>query len=54
MEAYSPRKWLSFINQENEEIKDADFWNIEGKLMEIGLFSVVWFFKKLSLERLNC
>ena len=40
METYSPRKWLSFIDNENEEITKIDF----NKFKENLLLSVVLFF----------
>ena len=40
METYSPRKWLSFIDNENEEITKIDF----NKFKENLLLSVVFFF----------
>ena len=40
METYSPRKWLSFRDIENEEITKIDF----NKFKENLLLSVVLFF----------
>ena len=49
METYSPRKWLSFINQENQEITKIGI--NKGNLMPAESFSVVLF---LRLNRYIC
>ena len=47
METYSPSKLLSFINQENEEIK-IDSSQISGKLVTVELLSAVLHLKVVS------
>ena len=39
METYFPRKWVSFKNQENEEIAKTDLYQIERKLMAAELLT---------------
>ena len=43
MKTNPPRKWQSFINQENEEIRKIDFQKIWEKLMVSELLPVVLF-----------